>query len=48
MKLRPYFCVCRGAGRCRPPVAPQLIIGAPREATMGFVYKIFFYHVPSA
>ena len=27
---------------------PQLIITAPREATMGFVYKIFFFHVPSA
>jgi heme exporter protein C len=28
--------------------APQLILGAPREATMGFVQKIFYYHVPSA
>jgi heme exporter protein C len=28
--------------------APTLILGAPREATMGFVQKIFYYHVPSA
>jgi len=28
--------------------APQLIAAAPREATMGFVQKIFYYHVPSA
>ena len=28
--------------------APQLILSAPREATMGFVQKIFYYHVPSA
>lgn len=26
--------------------APHLIIDAPREATMGFVQKIFYYHVP--
>jgi heme exporter protein C len=25
---------------------PQLIVAAPRETTMGLVYKIFFYHVP--
>ncbi|MFI5288957.1 MAG: cytochrome c biogenesis protein CcsA [Polyangia bacterium] len=29
-------------------VAPQLIVAAPREATMGLVQKIFYYHVPSA
>jgi heme exporter protein C len=28
--------------------APSLIYGAPREASMGFVQKIFYYHVPSA
>ena len=28
--------------------APQLILAAPREMTMGFVQKIFYYHVPSA
>jgi heme exporter protein C len=29
-------------------IAPQLIVAAPREVTMGFVYTIIFYHVPSA
>jgi heme exporter protein C len=29
-------------------IAPQLILGAPRESSMGFVQKIFYYHVPSA
>lgn len=28
--------------------APQLIVTAPRESTMGLVQKIFYYHVPSA
>jgi heme exporter protein C len=27
---------------------PFLILGAPMEASMGFVQKIFYYHVPSA
>ena len=29
-------------------VAPWIIIEAPNEATMGLVYKIFFFHMPSA
>ena len=29
-------------------VAPFLILGAPTEVTMGFVQRIFYYHVPSA
>src|SRR5437016_3100722 len=29
-------------------VAPFLILGAPSEVTMGFVQRIFYYHVPSA
>jgi heme exporter protein C len=29
-------------------VAPWVIYGAPHEATMGLVYKIFFFHFPSA
>jgi heme exporter protein C len=29
-------------------VAPFLILGAPTEATMGFVQRIFYYHVPVA
>jgi heme exporter protein C len=28
--------------------APQLILAAPRESSMGLVQKIFYYHVPSA
>jgi heme exporter protein C len=28
--------------------APVLIVGAPYEATMGLVQKIFYFHVPSA
>jgi heme exporter protein C len=28
--------------------APQLILGAPREATMGFIYTIFYFHVPAS
>ena len=48
MKLRPYFLVVATLAALGLLVAPQLILSAPREATMGFVYKIFFYHVPSA
>jgi heme exporter protein C len=48
MKLRPYFLVVAALAALGLAIAPQLIIGAPREASMGFVYKIFFYHVPSA
>lgn len=29
-------------------VAPFMIIAAPNEATMGLVYKIYFFHMPSA
>ncbi len=28
--------------------APTVIVAAPREATMGLVQKIFYFHVPSA
>lgn len=28
--------------------APFLVMGAPREITMGLIQKIFYYHVPSA
>ena len=48
MKLRPYFYVVATLAAIGLVVAPQLIISAPREASMGFVYKIFFYHVPMA
>jgi heme exporter protein C len=29
-------------------VAPFIINAAPNEATMGLVYKIYFFHMPSA
>ena len=29
-------------------VAPWVINAAPHEATMGLVYKIYFFHMPSA
>jgi heme exporter protein C len=29
-------------------VAPHLILSAPNEPTMGFVQRIFYFHVPSA
>jgi heme exporter protein C len=48
MKLRPWFVVVVALAALGLLVAPQLILRAPREASMGFVYKIFFYHVPSA
>jgi heme exporter protein C len=48
MKLRPYFLIVVALAALGLLVAPQLIVGAPREASMGFVYKIVFYHVPSA
>jgi heme exporter protein C len=48
MKLRPYFLIVVALAGLGLLLAPQLIVGAPREASMGFVYKIFFYHVPSS
>ena len=48
MKLKPWFLVVSALAALGLLLAPQLIIDAPREASMGFVYKIFFYHVPSA
>src|SRR5713226_8780319 len=34
--------------RLTPTMMAFVVLGAPREATMGFVQKIFYYHVPSA
>ena len=48
MKLRPWFLVCAVLSAFGLLAAPQLILAAPREPTMGFVQKIFYYHVPSA
>ncbi|HXU72665.1 MAG TPA: cytochrome c biogenesis protein CcsA [Polyangia bacterium] len=46
MKLRPYFLVLVTLAALGLLVAPQLILRAPFEASMGFVQKIFYYHVP--
>jgi heme exporter protein C len=46
MKLRPQFLILAALAALGLLAAPQLILGAPREATMGFVQKIFYYHVP--
>ncbi len=48
MKLRPWFLVLVALAALGLLVAPQLILSAPRETTMGFVQKIFYYHVPVA
>jgi heme exporter protein C len=39
------LCLLAAAGYL---VAPHLILSAPNESTMGFVQRIFYYHVPSA
>jgi heme exporter protein C len=46
MKIGYWICVALAAIGLL--ICPTLILGAPREATMGFVQKIFYYHVPSA
>ncbi|MDB4971468.1 MAG: ccmC [Myxococcales bacterium] len=48
MKLRPWFLVVVALAALGLLAAPQLILSAPRETTMGLVQKIFYYHVPSA
>lgn len=48
MKLRPYFLVILALAALGLFAAPLLIVGAPRESSMGLVQKIFYYHVPVA
>jgi heme exporter protein C len=48
MKLRPYFLVILALAALGLAVVPSLIVAAPRESSMGLVYKIFYYHVPVA
>jgi heme exporter protein C len=48
MKLKPWFLVVVVLSALGLMWAPLAIVGAPREATMGLVQKIFYYHVPSA
>jgi heme exporter protein C len=47
-RLPPWFLACAALAVVGVLFCPELIIGAPREATMGTVQKIFYYHVPSA
>src|SRR5262249_1900258 len=48
MKLKPWFIVLLIVAVAGFAYAPQLILGAPREATMGTVQKIFYFHVQVA
>jgi heme exporter protein C len=48
MKLRPWFLVVVALSALGLLAAPQLILRAPPEASMGFISMIFYYHVPSA
>jgi heme exporter protein C len=48
MKLRPYFVVLAALAALGLLAAPQLILSAPRESTMGLVQKIVYFHVPMA
>lgn len=45
---RTAFLLCLVACAIGLAVAPFLILGAPTEVTMGFVQRIFYYHVPAA
>src|SRR4051794_2045241 len=48
MKLKPWFLIVVALSALGLMYAPLAIVSAPREATMGLVQKIFYYHVPSA
>lgn len=48
MKLKGWYLALLGLTALGLLAAPQLILSAPRESTMGLVQKIFYYHVPSA
>ncbi len=45
--MRKLFMPCLAAAAGLIVLAPWLINGAPVESTMGFVQKIFYFHVPS-
>ena len=47
-RLRPWYLALAALAIVGLGLVPQLILGAPIESTMGFVQKIFYYHVPSA
>ncbi len=48
MKIRPLYLVAVLLSMAGLAYAPFLILAAPREQTMGFVQKIFYFHVPCA
>src|SRR3954469_26001706 len=48
MLQRNIFLVCLGLAAVGLAVAPTLILDAPTEVTMGFVQRIFYFHVPCA
>ena len=48
MRLKPWFLVVVVLAAAGLLWCPQLIVLAPREATMGLVQKIFYYHVQMA
>jgi heme exporter protein C len=47
-RLKPWFVVLVVLSAAGLAYVPQLVIEAPRESTMGFVQKIFYYHVQVA
>ena len=48
MKLKGWYLALSVLAVAAFAVAPTMILGAPREATMGTVQKIFYFHVPVA
>lgn len=46
--LSPAFLLLLAGSAVGLAVAPQLILKAPTEPTMGFVQRIFYFHVPCA
>jgi heme exporter protein C len=48
MKIRPLYLVAVLLTIAGLAYAPMLIVNAPREQSMGFVQKIFYFHVPCA
>ena len=48
MKLKPWFWTLAALTAVGFVFAPSMILGAPREVTMGTVQKIFYFHVPVA
>jgi heme exporter protein C len=48
MKLKGWFIACLAIAAIGLAYAPQLILAAPREVSMGTVQKIFYFHVQVA